>query len=775
MMAIFSACVEDGLVELVELGAPVKEYITPAERSAIEIPVYANGRYTATFVEDVDWADMAENKGSRDGSLYIMCARNDGFKRSVKLLLESNVDSRVDTVLIKQQGTLSETLYMSNTSLILDGNGGSHSEEISVNLPLEDVTLDVSEDWVQSCSIQEGESRMLVVTSVRNEDEIAPRTATMNISYVDGWGETMTLTLNLVQRNSSGGLGREISLAEFKSEYAVNSEQITDYVIIEGVVVSNQESGNVAENEQLTPTSIDKTGSPRSIYLQNPEGTHGVKIMTVSEKDNTFAQFDKVQILLHGATTMVYEDPERYVIEGVTSSMIVSHQSGSKEDIAVKEKTVAQLTDTDIYTYVTLKDVGFSVRKGSLVPINNAYAVGGNNRFNTFPALMHDAEGNSIYMLTNTTCKYRGNGDILPYGTGKASGVIVHERFPRFEWKNAADPLDMEIDPELGRMGTYQLRHQSREDIYAGLPGSVEDGPTALLTEYRFWNPDVSKGVLLPTYGTNGYLRHTYDGDAYNSSNDPEKSIRMVANKYSYSYLGPIGGKIGNFNGCGVILDPDNDKWTDQIGLLKGFVSTNNDGTIEWCGPTSTNGDASTSLPKGALGINYSGNNHVPGDTYMTFASNNWWNYTTDRPYAWMVNVSTKNLTTTALSLQLAAYNHNSAYYAPRYWKVEWATTDSMDPADDSKWTLVGKFTIPDISQNTDPKFFTTSGSKHVHFKLPLDMLGKNNVYIRIMPENDICSGGTEYADATLRDVDGSTKTNIRYSILEYLAIRYTK
>ena len=92
--AFLASCQKDGLVPLVELGAPVKEFITPAERSAIEIPVYANGNYTATFVEDVDWADISDLRGNKDGSLYIMCTRNDGFKRSVKLLLESSVDYR---------------------------------------------------------------------------------------------------------------------------------------------------------------------------------------------------------------------------------------------------------------------------------------------------------------------------------------------------------------------------------------------------------------------------------------------------------------------------------------------------------------------------------------------------------------------------------------------------------------------------------------------------------------------------------------------------------
>lgn len=767
VLALLTSCQEDGLVPFVELGAPVKEYITPAERNAVEIPVYANGKYTARFLEDVDWADISTKGGKRDGSLYVMCTRNEGFKRSLKLLLESTVDSRVDTVLIKQQGSLSETLYMANTSLILSGAGGAHREDISVNLPADELNVDViypaADEWVGGYEISDGK---LLIQATANEDEIAPRTASMTISYLDGWGETMSLSLNLVQRNSKEGLGQEISISEYKQNYAVHETQIKDYIILEGIVVSNQESGNVAENEQTTTTSIDYTMSQKSIYLQTPDGADGVKIMTATVEDNTFRQFDKVKLLLHGTMSMVYEQPDRYVIEGLTSSMVLSHQSGSKSDVTVKEKTVSQLTDRDIYTYVTLKDVAFSVRKGSLVPINEGYAAGiKSNRFNTYPRLMHDAEGQSIYLLTNTVCKYRSDGNVLPYGTGNVSGVIVHERLQRFNWKNGADPLDIETDPELGRMGTYQIRHQSREDIYASLPGSVEEGRTALLTEYRFWNPDTKNGVQRPTYGTNGYLKHTYPIMDL-KANEPEKSLKMTSRK-TYTYLGPVGDKAdgifginkGNTNGCGIILDPEKERWQSTIGVQEGLVGTNPDGTLEWCGPTATNPTAQK--------INFDGKNGVDLGCYTAFQSTHWWDFENDRPYAWMINFSTKDLSTTQLSMQLSMFNSN--YNSPRNWKAEWATTDSMEAADDSKWSLIGEFTVPDLSKDADTKFFTTSGAKQISFPLPSETIGKANVYIRLVPADLVCSTGVDYADALM------TSSTTPYNILEYFAVRYTK
>lgn len=106
------------------------------------------------------------------------------------------------------------------------------------------------------------------------------------------------------------------------------------------------------------------------------------------------------------------------------------------------------LTDEDIYTYVTLKDCELPVRKGSLTPINEGYAnAGGAHRCAKYATLMRDINGNSMYIYTNTTCLYRRDGTRLPYGSGNMSGVIVHELFTRFEYLEAANGLIDEEKP----------------------------------------------------------------------------------------------------------------------------------------------------------------------------------------------------------------------------------------------------------------------------------------------------------------------------------------
>ena len=155
-------------------------------------------------------------------------------------------------------------------------------------------------------------------------------------------------------------------------------------------------------------------------------------------------------------------------------------------------KRYNELTDMDVYTWVTLADCELPVRKGSLTPINEGYARSTNaNRETKYPMLVRDKNGDSFYMLTNTTCKYRRDGSMLPYGSGNISGVLVHETHDRFVWMGSKD---------MGDIGRYQIRHLTREDI--ALEKDFENSFSALLTEYRYGK--LESHIFRPTTGDNG-------------------------------------------------------------------------------------------------------------------------------------------------------------------------------------------------------------------------------------------------------------------------------
>ena len=799
-LAVLSACRYDDAtpVSLVELGATQKEYIINEDGGSVKIAVYSNGAYHIDTLDDSPWLSLDRTSGDGDDSLKVTATMNEEFKRMSRIVLCSDVDSRRDTIAIKQQGALVAALTKENTSIVLPGAGGTVTESVNTNVPFSYMTVDVEypegapSGWVSSVNIDDTPladgSHTLSISSEANPDATVPRTATINISYTDGWGDEVSVLLNLVQRNAKEGIGVEVSFSDLMGVYATG-KAIEDYIILDGFVVSNPASGNSGENEQITTSSIDYTGSQRTIYLEAPDGSRGVQILLNDSADNIFKQFDRVQILLHGAVADLLEQPDRVSIKNVTKNMVVSQVAGTKSSIPVKEKYIGELTDADLYTYVTLKDVEIPMRKGALTPVNEGYAIGtGAHRLSKYPLLLRDINANHIYMYTNTVCVYRNDGTRLPYGSGKISGVVVHERFPRFEWRDGADPGEMDDDVTLGNIGRYQIRHQCKEDVWGEMKDSVEDSFSALLTEYRYWNPDVVNEVCLPTYGENGWMTHTYQRK-YTGSEVKEYTQKTYMQHMwgagTYTYLGPMGNSEtrmfglnwGNKNGLGIVIDPTKEHFDTEHAALANLLSYNPDGTIEWCGPNAKSADA-VGTTMGGGGINNQsssmyGKSNVYGACFTGWASHYWWDYDTSRPYAWMFNFSTEGISTNHISMQISVLNTQQDWYSPRFWKAEWSEVDSMDPKDDSKWHLIGEYTIPDVSVWANTLYSSIVGFKSIDFELPLDILGKPNVYIRLAPVSDVCSNGSDYANDIL--INQPKGDAAHASAIEYFAIRYNK
>ncbi|MBO4670650.1 MAG: BACON domain-containing protein [Bacteroidales bacterium] len=799
-LLLLAACKYDDAtpVAFVELGATQKEYVIDEDGGTVKIAVFSNGPYSIVSLDDAPWLSLDRMNGNGDDSLKVTATLNEEFKRMSRIALCSDVDSRRDTLSIKQKGAVEAVLTKENTSIVLPGKGGNVTEYVSTNVPFSYMNIDIEypegapSGWVSGVSIDDtpltdGTHALSIVTDA-NPDEVVPRTATVNISYTDGWGDKVSVLLNLVQRNAKEGIGVPAQFSDIAGTYATG-KPIEDYIILDGIVVSDPSSGNSGENEQITTSSIDYTGCQRTVYIEAPDGSSGVMVVLADAADNVFSQFDRVQILLHGATAVLSEEPERMTIKNVTKNMVVSQVAGNKASVPVKEKYISELTDSDLYTYVTLKDVEFPVRKGSIVPVNEGYAIGtGAHRLSKYPLMVRDINANHIYMYTNTVCTYRNDGTRLPYGSGKISGVIVHERFPRFEWREGADPAEMEDDVTLGNIGRYQIRHQCKEDIWGQMKDSVEDSFSALLTEYRYWLPDMTNEVCLPTYGENGWFTHTYQRK-YTGSEVKEYTQQTYKQHMwgagTYEYLGPMGNKDsymfglnwGNKNGCGIVIDPAREHYDTEHAALLNLVSFNPDGTIEWCGPNATSADA-VGTTMGGGGINNQsssmyGKSNLYGGCFTGWASHYWWDYDTSRPHAWMINFSTDGITTSHISMQISVLNTQQTWYAPRFWRAEWSLVDSMDPKDDPQWHTIADYTIPDVSVWSNTLYSSIVGYKTLDFELPQEILGHENVYVRLRPTSDVCSNGSDYANDVL--INQPAGDGAHASAIEYIAIRYNK
>ena len=738
------------------------------------------------MLDQSSWLTLSAMKGNGDGTLTLTSTGNDEFKRMTSFALCSDVDERRDTVYVKQKGKIEANLSMGNTSMVVPGAGGESKASLSTNIPFEyfKVNVDYNDPenvgWLDPEKVSmagDGQDRTLSIWTDPNPDDVSVRTASLNLSFVDGWGDKVALELIVMQKNSNEGLGVLKSFAEIRSTYP-NGGEVTEDYILEGIVVSNTEGGNAGENEQISASAIDYTVSQRTVYVQSLDGKYGFSLLTETEEDNIFKQFNKVQVLLKGTEIYLFDNPAKYYqIKGVKKSMVASNVKAAESEIVVKQKHFNELTDDDIFTYVTLKDVEFPVRKGSICPINEGYSIAGkSDRIAKFPLLVRDINGDSFYMYTNTVCTYRNDGTRVPQGSGNISGVIVHERFSRFEWKNGMDLLDMETDPELGNIGRYQIRHQTKGDIYDQMQMDFKDSFSELLVEYRYWNPDIEHGVQRPTYGDNGWFTHTYQ-KKYTGTEAKEYTEEVYKQHMSaevcFSYLGPIGlagtmfgANTGNVNGLGIVLDSDKDRYNPEMSEWVGEFN----GTRQWLAPETSMADAEIPMRVANAGSG-AGKGWCSSDCYCAFRSLKWWDFDQDRGYAWMLNFSTKGISS-KLSMQISVLNSSQRFHSPRYWKAEWSEVDSMDPSKDAQWHPIGEYTVPDISQWTGTLFSSVVGYKAINMDLPAELLGKDNVYIRLMPVSDLCSSGGDYTDTFITDDEDGDK---HASSIDYIAIRYNK
>ena len=775
-------------VKLVELGTPLEDNvcIVEAEGGEYELEIYSNGSYHIEMLDQSSWLTLSAMKGNGDGTLTLTSTGNDEFKRMTSFALCSDVDERRDTVYVKQKGKIEANLSMGNTSMVVPGAGGESKASLSTNIPFEyfKVNVDYNDPenvgWLDPEKVSmagDGQDRTLSIWTDPNPDDVSVRTASLNLSFVDGWGDKVALELIVMQKNSNEGLGVLKSFAEIRSTYP-NGGEVTEDYILEGIVVSNTEGGNAGENEQISASAIDYTVSQRTVYVQSLDGKYGFSLLTETEEDNIFKQFNKVRVLLKGTEIYLFDNPAKYYqIKGVKKSMVASNVKAAESEIVVKQKHFNELTDDDIFTYVTLKDVEFPVRKGSICPINEGYSIAGkSDRIAKFPLLVRDINGDSFYMYTNTVCTYRNDGTRVPQGSGNISGVIVHERFSRFEWKNGMDLLDMETDPELGNIGRYQIRHQTKGDIYDQMQMDFKDSFSELLVEYRYWNPDIEHGVQRPTYGDNGWFTHTYQ-KKYTGTEAKEYTEEVYKQHMSaevcFSYLGPIGlagtmfgANTGNVNGLGIVLDSDKDRYNPEMSEWVGEFN----GTRQWLAPETSMADAEIPMRVANAGSG-AGKGWCSSDCYCAFRSLKWWDFDQNRGYAWMLNFSTKGVSS-KLSMQISVLNSSQRFHSPRYWKAEWSEVDSMDPSKDAQWHPIGEYTVPDISQWTGTLFSSVVGYKAINMDLPAELLGKDNVYIRLMPVSDLCSSGGDYTDTFITDDEDGDK---HASSIDYIAIRYNK
>ena len=490
-------------------------------------------------------------------------------------------------------------------------------------------------------------------------------------------------------------------------------------VYIEGRIISDIGNGNNGENMMTGQTSIDYTETYRTAYIQSLDGSQGFMIKTVTEDDNIFERYSKVRILLKGVTVEAESNPERYILKKVTSAMVMSSVSGSAADIPQKVKRYNELTDMDVYTWVTLADCELPVRKGSLI-------------------------ADQRRLCTQHQCQPRN--EIPDAGARQERRQLLHADQHHLQIPPRRQHAALRFGEHLGRTGSrrpttassgcgskdmgdigrYQIRHLTRKDI--ALEKDFENSFSALLTEYRYGK--LESHIFRPTTGDNGYLTFTHpdekSGDAGWGVSDP-------------SYLGPIGNES----------NPDKEKpWG---GTNKGNINGN--GVVE-------NGKQMCSDP----GTNHDGKGNLTSAEFSAWTNKcQWWNTETDRSEAWLLHFSTQGISTDVLSMQVAMQNRIIG--GPRYIRVDWSEHGDNNRDD---WNPITEFQVPDIVNWNYTLYWQCAGYKYINVPLPLELLGKDDVCIRFSAANKKAGGKEdgEFDDQII------TTGEIAFS---YIGVRYNK
>lgn len=515
MFSVFS-CKKDDLKEIHYDNLRIAPQIVRVGDSSgtVRLKVYANGAWDAKVVDaHSQW--LTVNKEEKSSNDFIIADFKDNagnLPRRGKILVTLN--DKTDTINFNQEGYV--YIQSNQDSVVSKANGKEIDFVFESNAAYDDIAYSIKYDdennsnWIKNISLDGSDLKFTVA-----QNESNTRNAKVILSFKDAIDDITMDTIFVVQKS----VVESVELKPFS--YVRNTLMegvVTENVYIKGVIISDKDNLNVARNPNTSKTNINKEVNKKTVYIQSMDGTQGIKFLTQSVDDNVFDQNTIVELWLKGLTLEKHQNPNYVTLKGVTSANIISKKA-NPGSLIPRELYMKDLTDKDIYTYVTLQESKISIPDGSFRNINEGYA----GRSDTYAMSIRDINGNSMYMLFNYDVPYARNGQQVPQGSGDITGIIVHEDLPRY-----------------GHVGQYQIRPTGRSDIdlaedpnnsfsetlvkWTRFKDEYESSPTASQNPLT---PDVGSGTLSASqqggpfdYGYYGGIFATLDYNGLTSSGD---------------------------------------------------------------------------------------------------------------------------------------------------------------------------------------------------------------------------------------------------------------
>ena len=726
---------KDGMVEPHELGVAETQAALPCTAGTYTLSILADGDFTVTLPSDAPWLTFsgAEGRsvtGDGDTGIVLSYEMNRGLVRSAVVSVTRG--RKECEVAITQAGVLSAGIEFAERSVTVAADGGTRSVKVVTLCEDSDLSFSVEYEgasgWVGAVSKT---NNYITFSFIANTSGESRRATIVARSISDGSLSDVCQVYQLGSGETLSDLGIDAlgTLAPSEGDYVVDGAYV-----IEGIVIGDNAEGNGAPNRNLSPSLQDNTLSDRTVYVQAEDGSAGVKMTFDTVADNILRRYDKVRILLDGLILTRHADPACYDLSGLTSASILGAEAGSRYSVVAKERYIEELTDADLYTFVTLRDCEIPIRKGPFVPIDlrHTYVI------NRYPMPVRDIRGGSLYLMTNLTAAWQRDGKGIPEGSGDISGILVHETCDNYEWDTAeAQRRELagtvtDYITETGSVGRYQIRPVSRADI--ALSDNFSDGFSGMVMEIRYYNKSYDNLVRNVRDNT---IWSTYPAVEYPMSDSSVKgflesvsggTVAGVASYRDWTLLGPIAG--------GVLTDISSNGVHDYFGNSAHFYPYT--------------GSSVNSYTTGLL---------------LSQNGSSWYCTRWSTAKYWRATFSTEGLTADnfPLSVQFGtAQGVGSVTGAPRYWAVEYSTVGDV-------WVKVADYTVPDFPIISNRKIWQCPGPKYMTFNLPEDsgLLGKDQVFVRLRPTSDKAGTASSY--------DGGTIDSSQPNQLNYFAIRYNK
>lgn len=727
-IVLFACSKQNELVVPSELGVKESNFTLPCTAGSFNLNILADGAFSLSL-DDASWLSLEGGARSLDKSgdctVSVSYQMNRSVIRSAVIGLER--DGKHIEVSVTQEGVLSTGIEFDRRSLTVPSEAGSHSVKVVTLCPDSDLDYTVKYDGTEGWITDFRKSNNFLVFSVIENAEEDLRTAAITVS-----SKTDPAVMDVLQVSQLPA-GGAMETIEYDQLAAIADGSLSaEGLCLEGVVITDNSEGNGAPNANVSPIVQDNTLSNRSIYLQARDGSAGVMIVFDSVEDNFTRRYDAVTFLLEGTAVTAYENPTRYVITGATRGNLASTKAGSSFDVVKKEKHMAELTDEDIYTFVTLKDCEIPIRKGPFMPIDIRLS----SVINRYPMVIRDIEGSTMHLMTNLTAAWQRDGKGIPEGSGDISGIIVHETCDNFEWDKeraaalAQEGLMEDYITDIGEIGRYQIRPVTREEI--AIADKLDEGFSKLIMEIRYFNKKYSQ-VVKNVKGDVVYSTYPAVADPTDTKTNPTLGILEV-----------VGGKnptVENYR-----------DWTMLGPVVDGIIqdASLGNGVEDYYGVSIQEIQSSSYASTGQL---------------VEAAGSAWRDINWSPDKYWRATFSTKDLTEANLPLSVqfgVCGGLGEKIGGPRYWEAEYST-------DGINWTLLGSYTVPDFPIRSSRKAWQCPGYKYISFTLPqnADLVGKEKVYVRMHPVNNNAGTATSYDSGTI-------KADMK-SQLNYFAVRCNK